>query len=544
MNVFLVVLLVVLIGLGCLAVPARQLPAHRVRHAKLRMQLRLRPGRGHATLLELWCHWGRLASLRRSAHARPSLSFGQRWSLPSAHSILIGRAHFRHALRVPVEEHVLIMAPPRTGKSGLLASVIMHYPGPVLSTTTKADVYRLTSGLRSRVGPIHVFNPQGIGGVASTFRWNPLDGCADQAVAIRRADGFAKAVSMGGVEDANFWSSKASDYLRAFFHAAALINADMHVVARWVGGSDADVPVDILRAAGQHQWAQTVAELVGEAQKTVQTIRMTMSRALAFMTDPALAQCVLPGPGTGFDIEAFLRDCGTLYLIAEADHDDSPVAPLFACMANEIHRTAALLGQSMPGSRLDPPLLMALDEIVQTCPVPLPTWLADSGGKGIQILPVAHGEAQLASRWKDHGKQVIFDTCGVKLFLRGISDTKTLEMAAKLCGQAAYKERGQDHLSRHDVMTADMIRQLPDQFVLVIRGGLSPVVAKIPLAWKDRAYRLARSQGTAVAAVKPVAEAEQADALKELVAIPQTPNGHSSQNGHKRDQPANDFPWS
>src|SRR5260370_42544695 len=113
-------------------------------------------------------------------------------------------------------------------------------------------------------------------------------------------------------------------------------------------------------------------------------------------------------------------------MIAQADPAASPVAPLFACMANEVHHTAALMGQATPGGRLDPPLLMALDEIVQTCPVPLPTWLADSGGKGIQMMPVAHGEAQLASRWKDHGKQVILDTCGVKVLLPGISDTKTL----------------------------------------------------------------------------------------------------------------------
>jgi hypothetical protein len=44
---------------------------------------------------------------------------------------------------------------------------------------------------------------------------------------------------------------------------------------------------------------------------------------------------------------------------------------------------------------------MALDEVTQICPVPVPSWLADSGGKGIQILTVAHGEAQLRSRWGD-----------------------------------------------------------------------------------------------------------------------------------------------
>jgi type IV secretion system protein VirD4 len=43
-------------------------------------------------------------------------------------------------------------------------------------------------------------NPQHIGGVASTFRWSPVDGCQDPATAIRRADAFAFAVSQKGVE--------------------------------------------------------------------------------------------------------------------------------------------------------------------------------------------------------------------------------------------------------------------------------------------------------------------------------------------------------
>ena len=41
----------------------------------------------------------------------------------------------------------------------------------------------------------------------------------------------------------------------------------------------------------------TLAELRGEAQKTASTVRMVMSRALAFMADPALAAAVLPGAG-------------------------------------------------------------------------------------------------------------------------------------------------------------------------------------------------------------------------------------------------------
>jgi type IV secretory pathway TraG/TraD family ATPase VirD4 len=543
LAVILLILSLASFGKWALA-PGCRLPRHRVRHTRLRLHLRLHPGRGYATCFELWLRWGRLAAFRRSGRTRPSLTVWQRMRSPRAHSVLVGRAQYRHQLAVPLEEHLLLMAPPRTYKTALLASVVLHYPGPVISTTTKADVFGLTSGVRAGLGPVHVFNPQSIGNVPSTFCWSPLQGCEAQAVAIRRADAFAQAVSQKGVEDGTFWSAKASDYLRAYFHAAALAGADMTVVARWVAGADPDAPEEILRAAGAGYWAMTLAELRSEAQKTASTVRMVMSRALSFMADPALAASVLPaGPG-GFSIEGFLAARGTLYMIADSEHEDAPVAPLFAAMASEIHYQAELLGQASAGGRLDPPLLMGLDEVTQICPVPLPAWLSDSGGKGIQIISVAHGEAQLAGRWGEHGKQVVLDTSGVKCFLPGITDTKTLDAASKLCGQAAFTEHGKDHLGRYEVATADMIRQLPARFALVIRGGAAPVIARLPAAWNDRTYRRARRRGQAVATLAPAAAAQSEPVRPAQRPGPAGPVVIEDELPPDPFPPGTEFPWS
>src|SRR6266571_230865 len=488
-------------------IPWSRLPRHRVRYMRLRLHLRLHPGPGHASIGELWLRWGRLAVFRTSGRSRRSLSFRQRAvSLVSAYSILIGRAHYQHALRTPLDEHVIVISPPRAGKTGWLASVVLRYPGSVVSTTTKHDMFALTSGVRAKRGPVHVFNPQNIGNVPSTFRWNPIDGCQEPATAIRRADAFAASVSQNGVEDAAFWASKASDYLRAYFHAAALAELDLTAVARWVTGMDSTDAETILASSGTAtgwQWASQLAELRGEANKTAQTIRMTMSRALAFLADPALAVSVLPEPGQSLDLGEFLRQAGTLYLIAETRGEDSPVAPLFACLATELHYTAAMAGSRMPGGRLDPPLLMALDEVTQICPVPVPSWLADSGGKGIQIITVAHGEAQLRARWGRDGARVIMDTSGAKIWLPGISDPATLEGASTLCGTAAMREHGEDRHTRHPVMTPEMIRQLPAVRALVIRGGYAPVIARLPMCWKDPSYRRARRARCTIAPLTP-----------------------------------------
>jgi type IV secretion system protein VirD4 len=534
----LLLLVLVLAAVGTWAfLPARYLPGNRARHLRIRLHLRLHPGKGFATVLGLWLRWGRFAALRRSGRIRRSVTLRRRVGEPGEHSVFLGRAHWRHGLRVPLEEHLLVMAPPRTFKTAFLADVILRYPGPVIATTTKADVFALTSGVRAERGPVHVFNPQQIGGVPSTFRWSPVAGCEDQATAIRRADAFAHAVSQKGVEDGTFWSAKASDYLRAYFHAAALKGADLRTAAAWVAGADPGTAEDILAAAGAHQWALTLSELRSEAQKTAATVRMVMSRALSFMADPALAVSVLPGPGEGFDIGEFLAGAGTVYMIAEAVTEEAPVAPLFAAMASEIHYQAAQIGQASPGERLDPPLLMGLDEVTQICPVPLPVWLSDSGGKGIQVCAVAHGEAQLAGRWGSHGRQVVLDTSSVKVFLPGITDTTTLKAASELCGQAAWRIRGQEHATRHDVATVDMIRQLPSGFALVIRGGCAPVIARLPRAWHNPAYKTARRRGQAGAILAPAPSAAAITVPPEAAIPDYVPDDLERGDGTS-------FPWS
>jgi type IV secretion system protein VirD4 len=144
---------------------------------------------------------------------------------------------------------------------------------------------------------------------------------------------------------------------------------------------------------------------------------------------------------------------------------------------------------------------MALDEVTQICPVPVPSWLADSGGKGIQIITVAHGEAQLRRRWGADGARVIMDTSGAKIWLPGISDTTTLDAASALSGTTPMKEtrnvferhrEQHDIYTRHPIMTPDMIRQLPARHALIVRGGMSPVIARLPMAWTDPSYKRAR----------------------------------------------------
>jgi type IV secretion system protein VirD4 len=526
--------------------PSRKLPGNRLRHQRVRLHLRLHPGRGHATVFELFWHWSRWASWRRSGKARPSLPAWQRWGDSCTHSVFLGRAHYRHGVRVPVEEHVLVMSPPRMGKTAWLASAIMRYPGPAVCTSVKDDLFTLTSGIRAAFGPVQVFNPEGYGGWPSTLAWNVIAGCESEQVAFRRAEALTHAVSVQGTDDGSFWQAKASQMFVALFHAAALLKGDLRMVARWVFADDTDAR-EVLAGHGAHQMAASLLELHNApAEKTASVFRMVMTNALSFMSDPMLAQCVLPHSGTGFDIAEFIRSNGTLYLIAAGDQEQSPLAPLFATLVNEIKYEAVLMAQASAGGRLDPPLGFLLDEVTQIAPVPLNKWLASVGGMGIQIFPVVHGEAQLRERWHDNGAQVIMDTCGAKMFFPGITDPGTLSMAAKVCGQVSLRQigqLGQDYYSQVDIIDPAMARELPKGRALVIRGGLSPVIVKPPKAWRAPEYRAAKRRGQTIAALIPapayrsIADAIPAGSLPPEDPVLEPAGVHPDGGGH-------DYPWS
>ena len=71
-----VLLAVVVTVAGCAKwafLPARYLPGNCARHLRIRLHLRLHPGKGFAHLFSLWLRWGRLAALRRSSQIRSSL---------------------------------------------------------------------------------------------------------------------------------------------------------------------------------------------------------------------------------------------------------------------------------------------------------------------------------------------------------------------------------------------------------------------------------------------------------------------------------------
>jgi type IV secretion system protein VirD4 len=453
----------------------------RIRRMRWRIRLRLHPGPGFATKAELLFRWSRLAALHHGRRARPGMKLRHRVTARTTqYAVRLGRAHYGLQALARAEDQTIILSLPRVGKTGLLADRVIEHPGPALVAESRSDMYSLTAGHRHRLGPLEVFNPRGVSGIPSTFRWNITAGCADPTEALLRADGLIGDVATG---DMQWWSEKSAAALAAAMHAADLIGGDMRDVWAWTNSLGYHLIDQARQVPGASlELFGCLAEL-DRPSRSADSIKLTMSKALAWMAVPEIRAMVTGPEAVPFDVARFTAATGTIYLMS--DGDNSPAAPLFRCFTDYVHRAAGLYGLSQPHHKLDPGLLIAIDEL-HACPVDLPSWLADSAGKGIQVVAVVHSTGQLRQKYGEHGADTVWSTAGTKLFLPGIHDAKTLEDISKLCGSTGTGDTAER------TVPPELLRMLPDWCALVIRSNLFPVVVRFRPAWRRLDARLGR----------------------------------------------------
>ena len=269
----------------------------------------------------------------------------------------------------------------------------------------------------------------------------------------------------------------------------------MAEVYRWASRRGHERALAILAEYGNPELHAVVRALMEDNNKTAASIRSTIARALKWAVIPQLAAAV-DRQGT-FNACEFALGGGTLHLIASGD-SRSVITPLLRALASYVHFAAGLAGSRTAAGRLDPPLLMAMDEVAQVCPVDLPSMLADSAGKGIVFATVGHSLAKLEERYGEEGAANIWAISGVKMLLRGITEPQTLEDVSRVCGTLG------DDDDKARIVPPDVLRRLPKHCALVINMDLSPAVVRVSRAWKRRSVR--RLAGQIPAPARPAGD--------------------------------------
>ncbi|PZS39954.1 MAG: type IV secretion system protein VirD4 [Pseudonocardiales bacterium] len=475
---------------------------------------------GVASTFHIVRHAGFLAMRRKATTVRPSTRELTRWQ-----RLQIRTHHFAvplcrsGLLRVwaSIEDVVLVFGAPRKGKSGLLAGRIIDAPGAVLVTSTRTDLYDITHGLRANRGPVFVFNPTGLGDLPTTVTFDPLTGCTDPVTAYERAtDLVAGASHSGGSNDGDRkqWEGQARRVLTALLHAAALGGLAMHDVQQWVATPDTasrEVMRLLRRSPSAAAYVPDAEQFLTTNDRTRSSITSTIAPCLGWLANPD-ARAAATG-ATPLDVVGLLRTGATVYLLGA---QESQVAPLVAALTGHIAREARRIAARAPSGRLCPPLTLVLDEAALICPVPLESWTADMGGRGVHIIAAFQSRAQLISRWGATGARVILGNAGaVVLFCQG-DDTEDLTHWSTLTGDRDEPVTTTDQRGRVTsrstrkvpVITAAQLANLPKGRVVVLHSGMPPVLGWARMAWKRRDVRThARATRRATQAV--VAAAEQ-----------------------------------
>lgn len=447
---------------------------------------------GVATSQEVKTAASRRSLLARSRTLRPSLES----PAPSDVGYLLGRSQ-GHNVWASVEDSMLLLGPPRSGKGlHVVINAILDAPGAVITTATRPDNIAATLTARKARGPVAVFDPQQLAaGLSAGLRWSPVRGCEEPLTAMIRATGLASAtgLSTGGVESGGFWEGKTRTALQALLHAAALDDRPPRELFTWTlsPAAAADAVAILAGHPGAAPgWADSLESMIHADPRTRDSIWMGVSLALSCLADPRVLDSVTPGPGEEFDPVEFLTNNGTLYLLATGAGAGASWS-LVAAFIEDLAETARRLAAASPGARLDPPLLLALDEIGNLSPLPsLPVLMAEGGGTGITTLPVLQSLSQARDKWGDHAASAIWDSSIVKIILGGTSSASDLRDLSALIGERdehtdafSVGDHGSRSLQRSTrrvaVLPPEVIRTLPFGTALVLLRSAPPVVTRL-----------------------------------------------------------------
>jgi len=331
-------------------------------------------------------------------------------------------------VRAQPDQHVLVIGPPRSGKtSRLLAFAVLSHAGPAVVTSTKPDVLALTASARGRLGRIWLWDPSGTTPVpqgAEELRWSPLVGCEVWDQAVQRAHSIAAASRPNQSAHDVHWVERAQALLAPLLHAAALVEGDLAGVLSWLHRRELVAPISILNDHGSRLAANLLDGIAHTDSRELSGIFSTADGLLAtYRTDAALGAARFPN----FDVGGFASSTDTIYICAPS-MSQALHAPLVVCLLDQI-RTAVYRAS------YSPPMFFALDEVAHIAPLPdLASTIAEGGSQGLVVMACLQDLSQARARWGSSadGFLTLFTH---KLVLPGVADLATLKAISALAGE-------------------------------------------------------------------------------------------------------------
>jgi type IV secretory pathway TraG/TraD family ATPase VirD4 len=422
------------------------------------------------------------------------------------------------ALFASWEDTLTAFMAPRSGKTTALSiPYVLSAPGAVVATSNKADLWAATAQLRTESGStVWLFDPQHITGVHERWWWNPLAGLATVESAHRLASHFVLTVDDTSRRD--LWGPAAQDLLCAVFLAAASSGRSLRECGRWLADAGSPIPAELLDAAGFHALASSLRGAQNGAPETRDGIYQTARTAAKCLNDEEIMPWVTPAHRNilpVFDPAAFAACRDTLYLMTEAR---SAASPLIAALTDSVMRAGRRQAERA-GGRLDPPMVVILDEAANICRIAdLPELYSHLGSRGMVPVTILQSYQQGVAVWGEPGMAALWGASTKKVIGAGIDDPRHARDLAMLVGQhdvpvtsVTYgdgRASSQVSLRRQEILEAADIRALPPDSALLLATGTRPALISLrPWYTAPHAHRITTAIHQAERAMQHAAQA-------------------------------------
>lgn len=428
-------------------------------------------------------------ALRRSLKSRTELA-------PGDIGLLLGDVERRgrrsgSAVYASWEDTLVAFMAPRSGKTTALSiPYVLSAPGAVIATSNKADLWAATAELRAATGrKVLLFDPQRITYQPQAWWWNPMAGLSNVEDAHRLAGHFVLTVDDPQKKD--LWGPAAQDLLCALFLAAASSGRSLHHVAHWLDEPVVPTPIELLHRAGYTLMASSLKGTQNGAVETRDGIYQTARTAAKCLRDQDILNWVTPSETLpSFDPDAFARSGagrgGTLYLLSKSR---SAAAPLIAALTDTVMRAAEHQAEQS-GGRLDPPLVVCLDEAANICRIAdLPELYSHLGSRGIIPVTILQSYEQGVVVWGEPGMAALWGAATRKLVGAGVDSPRLVRDLATLIGQHDVPTRSitygdgrtteQISLRRQEILEPSAIRALAQGTALLLATGSKPALLRL-----------------------------------------------------------------
>ena len=309
--------------------------------------------------------------------------------------------------------------------------------------------------------------------------------------------------------DGDFWFQEAEIILAGYLWVAAIEDLSMRDVVRWVFTQDAptdtwdgEVKPLLMRSLASSdielaQDAAAVCEFLEGVWRLEDRMRSsvfgTAQAAVWPWTNPDV---VASAARNEIDLEWLLSGPNTLYACAPLRAAKRLAPALGGLIGDILEQVAEHVART--GRRLDPPLLVVLDEVGNTPLRDLPELVSTLAGLGVQIVTIWQTVSQVKACYRENAGTIVANH-RTKLFYSGISDPDTFDLAVRLVGDEQIVSRqlttdlsggsGRQSLAESTTMSAlvpgHVLRQQPSGSALLIHGTLPPAELQTRSQFED-----------------------------------------------------------